>query len=81
LPAPLSGDGKLDLAAANAGSNSVSVLLGNGDGSFPAAAPSFGAGRDPYSVAGDFNRDGALDLAAANLLSDNVSVLINNTRH
>ena len=28
------GDGKPDLVTANAGSNSVSVLLGNGDGTF-----------------------------------------------
>ena len=33
----LNGDGKLDLAVANAFSNSVSVLLGNGDGTFQAA--------------------------------------------
>src|SRR3989442_1462779 len=31
------GDGKLDLAVANAGSTTVSVLLGNGDGTFQAA--------------------------------------------
>ena len=28
------GDGKLDLAVANYGSNTVSVLLGNGNGTF-----------------------------------------------
>jgi VCBS repeat protein len=55
--------------------------LGNGDGSFQAAAQSFGAGSYPYSVAvGDFNGDGALDLAVANAFSNNVSLLINNTR-
>ena len=32
------GDGKLDLAVANYGSNTVSVLLGNGDGTFQGAA-------------------------------------------
>ena len=30
----LNGDGKLDLVSANQGSNTISVLLGNGDGSF-----------------------------------------------
>ena len=32
----LNGDGKADLAVANVGSNTLSVLLGNGDGSFQA---------------------------------------------
>jgi hypothetical protein len=42
----------------------VSVLLGNGDGTFQAAR-NFGAGFDPTSVAvGDFNADGLSDLMA-----------------
>src|ERR1700738_3703704 len=40
------GHGAIDLAVANTPSNSVSVLLGNGDGSFQAAR-SFGAGSAP----------------------------------
>ena len=57
----------------------VSVLLGNGDGTFQAAR-NFGAGFDPTSVAlGDFNGDGVPDLAVANGGSGNVSILINNT--
>jgi len=47
-------DGRLDLATANFDSNDVSVLLGNGDGSFQAAL-TFAAGRGPSFVAvGDF---------------------------
>ena len=73
------GDGVEDLAVANHSSNNVSVLLGNGDGSFQAALD-FGAGSSPRSVAvGDFNGDGRPDLAVANENSNNVSVLINNT--
>src|SRR5262249_39405570 len=32
------GDGRLDLVTANAGTNTASVLLGNGNGTFQAAA-------------------------------------------
>ena len=47
-------------------SNNVSILLGNGAGSF-SAATNFAVGSDPYSVAvGDFNGDGKQDLAVAN---------------
>ena len=65
------GDGRQDLATANGGANTVSVLLGNGtgsagDGTFtPAASPATGG--NPYSVAvGDFNADGRQDLVTAN---------------
>src|SRR5262249_10127143 len=55
-------DGKLDLVTANA--NNLSVLPGNGDGTFQAPA-SIGIGSSPLSVAvGDFNADGKLDLTA-----------------
>jgi len=63
-------DGKLDLAVANfysslPGSGSLAVLLGNGDGSFQAAAI-YAVGFSPWSVAaGDFNGDGKLDLVTA----------------
>ena len=61
------GDGQPDLAATYfdsvAGSGDVSVLLGNGDGTFRAQAP-FVVGADPTSlVVGDFNGDGRPDLA------------------
>ena len=78
------GDGVSDLAVANfdfniQGPNTVSVLLGNPDGTFQAPL-SFGAGTNPDSVAvGDFNGDGLQDLAVANFNSNTVSVLINNT--
>ena len=57
-------------------SNNVSILLGDGAGSF-SAATNFGAGTFPVSVAvGDFNGDGKQDLAVANSDSDNVSILL-----
>jgi hypothetical protein len=70
------GDGKLDLAVANANGSSVSVLLGTGSGTF-AAKVDYATGTNPISVSvGDFNGDGKLDLAVANASSNNVSVLL-----
>src|SRR5712691_4279164 len=59
------GDGKPDLVVSNVDSNTVSVLLGNGDGTFLPAV-SFPVGPNPwYFAVGDFNGDGKLDLAVA----------------
>jgi hypothetical protein len=56
------GDGLADLATANRDFGTVSVLLGNGDGTFHTTGQ-FVAGDYPTAiVAGDFNGDGALDL-------------------
>ena len=60
------GDGKQDLAVANAYSDNVSILLGDGAGNF-SAPTNFAAGSYPTSVVvGDFNGDGKQDLAVAN---------------
>src|SRR5467141_2433724 len=68
------GDTRLDLAVANA--DSVSVLLGNGDGTFQGAV-NYDAGSAPYSLAiGDFNGDGKADLAIACAFPGNVWVLL-----
>lgn len=80
----LNSDGKLDLAVANAGPDTVSVLLnttalGAATSSF-AVKQDFASGEDPVSVTvGDLNRDGKLDLAVANITSNTVSVLLNTT--
>jgi len=72
------GDGKLDLAVANEGSNNVRIFLGNGDGTFQAAVD-YGAGSNPDSVVvGDFRGAGKLDLVVANDGSNNVSILLGN---
>jgi len=74
------GDGVTDLATANSAmsGDDISVLLGNGDGTF-ADQPSVAAGDSPRSVTtGDFNSDGVTDLASANASSDDISVLLGN---
>jgi hypothetical protein len=76
--ADLTGDGILDLVTPNLGDNTVSVLLGNGDGTFK-ALPNFGLDGGPYNVAvGDFNGDGIPDLAVTNFYSGKVSILLGN---
>jgi hypothetical protein len=71
------GDSKPDLVVANGGSNTISVLLGNGDGTFQPHVD-YAAGSGPESVAvGDFNNDGKPDLAVVS--DDNtVSILLGN---
>ena len=74
----LSGDGIPDLAVVNELDNTVSVLLGHGDGTF-AAAKNYPTGSSPYSVAmGDFNGDGVPDLVVANYGDSTVSILLGN---
>jgi hypothetical protein len=59
-------DGALDVIVPNLQGNQVSVLRGDGHGSFaPAPESPFEAGPRPgYAVVGDFDRDGELDIVA-----------------
>ena len=71
-------DGKLDLAVADYATNTVSVLLGNGDGTFQAHV-AYATGRWPeLVVVGDFRGDGKLDLVVSNSGDNNISVLLGN---
>ncbi|HLZ93439.1 MAG TPA: FG-GAP-like repeat-containing protein [Candidatus Acidoferrum sp.] len=69
-----------DLVITNSTSNNVSVLLGNGDGTFQEAAGSpFAVGANPSSVViADFNGDGNLDFAVANQGDNTISVFRGN---
>jgi hypothetical protein len=84
------GDGNLDLAVTNGDCvptkysgldcsvKTVSILLGNGDGTFGPHID-YATGTQPSSLAtGDFNGDGKLDLAIANTQDNTVSVLLGN---
>jgi hypothetical protein len=82
--ADVNGDGKPDLIVADFGDSTVSVLLGNGDGSFQ-DSPSylkthtFFVGSGPVALAvADVNGDGKPDLVVANYYDDTVSVLLGN---
>ena len=70
-------DGNVDLAVANSGANTVSFLMGNGDGTFRLAG-SVGVGSGPRSIAvGDFNEDGRPDLVTGDYSGSTVTVLLN----
>ncbi len=67
--------GALDIAVANASSNSVSLLPGNGDHTFGRARNIPVPGGPKELVAADFNNDGNLDLAVTTN-QNQVSVLL-----
>lgn len=70
------GDGHPDIVVTNYSGNSVSVLLGNSDGTFQQSV-SYGVGVHPVTPAiGDLNGDNTQDLVVANYDSANVSVLL-----
>ena len=87
------GDGRLDIATVNSSGftfNDVSVLLGNGDGTFQQAKSShveFPAHPDEavhnlailqVMVSGDFDSDGHLDLAVTSAAADDLAVMLGN---
>ena len=76
LTADFNGDGIPDLVIL--GSDTISVLLGNGDGTFT-AAPSPSTDLPGAIAVGDFNGDGIPDLAVAPVLDEgNSEVLLGN---
>lgn len=86
--ADVNGDSHTDLIALDAGSNAVSVLLGNSTGAFTAewgcpathdcAVVNFSVGAYPRDMAvADFNHDLKPDVATANQISNSISILIN----
>jgi hypothetical protein len=76
--ADLNGDGFLDMVTANTGDVNVTVLLGNGNGTF-GAATDYTVGSGPHGLALlDVDGDGDLDIATANTGVNNVAILRNN---
>lgn len=77
--ADFNGDGIIDLAVTNQTDNTVSIFLGNGNGTFQPRVD-YATGNGPLFVAtGDFIGNGVLDLAVANNTDDTVSILLGQT--
>ena len=73
----LNGDGVLDLVTADSGSNSISVLLGNSNGSF-SSGRSYAIGASTTGIAiQDYNGDGIMDIAAST--ASGFSILMGNS--
>jgi len=67
-----------DVVVVNFNDGDISVLLGNGDGTF-AAQPDVAVGGGPISVAiGNLNNDNKLDVVVANFNDGDISVLLGN---
>ena len=79
--ADVNNDTNLDIVTANAtgiSGGSISVLLGNGAGSF-LPEQRFATGDTPRGIAiGDLNQDGNPDVATANRNADTLSILLGN---
>ena len=70
------GDGIVDLATANQARDTVSVMLGFGDGAF-SAPQSYAVGTSPYAIAvADFDGDLIDDIASADYNDGAVTVLL-----
>jgi len=76
IAADVNSDGSMDLITANYYGNSVSVLLGNGDGTFQPSIDSPTNAAPSRLAAGDFNRDGHADLVTVNDAGAPLSVLL-----
>jgi len=71
------GDGIVDLVVANLDANSVSIVLGNGDGTM-AKSQDLPVSGEPRGVAvADIDGDGDADVVNTNADGDNMSILVN----
>ncbi len=63
----LNNDGNIDLITTNAGSATISVFIGAGNGTFAPAVSYASSGTESiHAVVGDFNEDGFNDIAVSN---------------
>src|SRR5262249_40111737 len=77
LATDINGDGLPDLIAADSGTNSVSILINGGPGTF--TQQTYTVGKKPNALAvGDMNGDNRLDVLAADAGDNNVNILTQN---
>jgi Bacterial Ig-like domain (group 3)/FG-GAP-like repeat/Putative Ig domain/FG-GAP repeat len=77
--ADFNGDGMPDLVVLSSTSQRLTVLQGNGSGTFTVGTQHFSAGNGPVRLAvADFDGDGKIDVVVVNKRSNNVSVLLGN---
>ena len=78
VAADFNNDGRTDLAVTDQNLDEVSILLGNGDGTFRSSTIAL-PGAGPYAIAaGDFTGNGQIDLAVADRNSSSVTILLGN---
>jgi hypothetical protein len=75
--ADFNGDGNLDLVTANLGTSTISIFLGNGDGSFQKDSLLDGGKDCAFLAVGDLNGDGKLDFVVTHWTGDFLSVFLN----
>lgn len=77
-PGDFNRDGNADFAVASSATNTLCIVLGNGDGTF-SPAQFLAVGAQPHGVAVlDFDGDGDADIATANTNGNNITLLRNN---
>ncbi|MFQ5543007.1 MAG: FG-GAP repeat domain-containing protein [Nitrospiria bacterium] len=77
IASDLTQDGLLDLVSVNTEDNSLSILIGKNDASFPDTLTRKVGKAPRWVVAGDFNEDKKTDLAVVQNSEDTVQILIN----
>lgn len=77
-PSDFNRDGNTDIAVVNINSNNVSILLGNGDGTYGPQQLVTVGGTPRGNAVLDADGDGDIDIINTNYTSANLSLLINN---